>query len=98
MYHQEALGPMKKKLLAAAAGLIFAPVLEIGAAYADDSKYTACVNAGIDMNNCHLIINQATETNACNMEVGNGNLVQAFLIRQGYSEQMARVGAAIACS
>ena len=88
---------MKKKLLAAAAGLIAAPVLGFGVAHADDGKYSACVNAGIDTNNCHLIINQATETNACNMVVRNGNLVEAFLINQGYSEQMARVGGAIAC-
>ena len=88
---------MKKKLLAAAAGLIAAPVLGFGVAHADDGKYSACVNAGIDTNNCHLIINQASETNACNMAVGNGNLVEAFLINQGYSEQMARVGGAIAC-
>ena len=88
---------MKKKLQAAAAGLIAAPVLGLGVAHADD-KYSACVDAGIDTNNCHLIINQATETNACNMDVGHGhNLVMGFLIQQGYSEQMARVGAAIAC-
>ena len=63
---------MKKKLLAAAAGLIAAPVLGLGVAHADDGKYSACVDAGIDTNNCHLIINQASETNACNMAVGNG--------------------------
>ena len=89
---------MKKKLLAAAAGLIAAPVLGLGVAHADDGKYSACVDAGIDTNNCHFIINQATETNACNMDVGYGhNLVMGFLIQQGYNEQMARVGAAIAC-
>ena len=88
---------MKKKLLAAAAGLIAAPVLGLGVAHADDGKYASCVNAGIDTNNCHLIINQATETNACNMAVRNGNLVEAFLINQRYDQQMARVGAAIAC-
>ena len=47
---------MKKKLLAAAAGLIAAPVLGLGVAHADDVKYSACVNAGIDTNNCHLIV------------------------------------------
>jgi hypothetical protein len=91
--------PMRKKLLEAAVGIVAASVLGLGVAHADDGKYSACVNAGIDTNNCHLIINQATETNACNMAVGNGhNLVEGFLIYQGYSEQMARVGAAIACS
>ena len=58
---------------------------------------SACVNAGIDTDDRHLIINQATETNACNMAVRNGNQFKAFLINQGYSEQMAQVGAAIAC-
>lgn len=88
----------KAKLLAASAGLIAATVVGAGVARADDGRYTSCVNADIDTNNCHLIINQADETTACNMDVGHGhNLVMGFLIQQGYNEQMARVGAAIAC-
>lgn len=84
--------------LAAAAGVIAVPVLSFCVAHADDGRYPACVNAGIDTNNCHLIINQADETSACTMDVGHGhNLVMGFLIQQGYNEQMARVGAAIAC-
>ncbi len=89
---------LQPRLLAASAGLITATVVGVGAAHADDGRYTSCVNAGIDTNNCHLIINQADETPACNMDVGHGhNLVMGFLIQQGYNEQMARVGAAIAC-
>jgi hypothetical protein len=86
------------ELLVASAGLVTATVVGMGVARADDGRYSSCVNAGIDTNNCHLIINQADETTACNMDVGHGhNLVMGFLIQQGYNEQMARVGAAIAC-
>lgn len=90
---------MKYRTLLTEALLISTTMLGLGAgtAQADDGKYAACVNAGIDTNNCHLIINQATETDACNMPVRNGNLVEAFLVNQGYNERVARVGAAIAC-
>lgn len=70
---------LQAKLRAAAAGLITATVVGVGVARADDGRYSACVNAGIDTNNCHLIINQADETSACNMDVGHGhNLVMGF--------------------
>jgi len=86
------------KLLAASFGLMTTTGVGVGVAHADDGRYSACVNTGIDTNNCHLIINQADETTACNVDVGHGhNLVMGFLIQQGYNEQMARVGAAIAC-